>query len=433
MASFRHSRMQDSASAGQDAVIKHDSMRVAIVCGHFMPEVGYQEVWIARTLARLGARVRVVTSVAVSSSVRWLRRAPYPAGRSWVPEGYEIVRLPVAFRFRSAVLSRGVAEVVAEWSPELICLLGIGKVFGTRVLTEPALRDVPIVCFFSELDEYRRHHSLPARLVSWLQDRGLELFKESLYRRAIRRAQLLVCNSPGTLQWLHARCRTTEEREALTAKARVLTLGYDSRLFFFDATEREQTRQALGVAPGDVVLVTVTRVVPQKGLERIVDAVGALQHAGLPVWYLLIGGMGNAYERELRRRMQAQPRPERFQLLPFGQAEEVRQLLAGADLGIWMQIAISAHEAMGTGLPVLLPRRFSLSHLLTDGVTGWYWDEPEGFEEALAQAVGQLAQLSEQERVRQRRQLAQENARRFAYEAILHQIFQELGIPPWWR
>lgn len=407
-------------------------MRIAVVCGHFMPEVGYQEVWIAQTLARLGAAVRVVTSVAVSSSARQLRHVPYPVGRSVLPEGYEVVRLPVLFRFRSAVLSRGVVARVVEWEPQLICLLGIGKLFGVSMLAESALRDVPIVCFFSELDEYRRRHSLPARLMAWLQDRGLELFKERFYQQAIQRAQLLVCNSPGTFQWLQARCRTVEEHEALKRKARVLTLGYDSRRFFFSAAEREQTRQALGVAPGDVVVVTVTRVVPQKGLERIVDAVGTLQRMGFPVRYMLIGGMGDTYERELRRRMQGQPQPERFQLLHFQSAETVRQLLSGADLGVWMQIAISATEAMGTGLPLVLPRRFSLSHLLVEGVNGWYWEEPQGFEEVLKRAVEHLGRLSEHERLQQREQLARENAQRFAYESILQQVFTELGFTPWW-
>ena len=36
--------------------------RVAIVCGHFSPEIGYQEVDLAKAFVRLGAQVRVVTT-----------------------------------------------------------------------------------------------------------------------------------------------------------------------------------------------------------------------------------------------------------------------------------------------------------------------------------------------------------------------------------
>ncbi|MCS7176655.1 MAG: glycosyltransferase family 4 protein [Candidatus Kapabacteria bacterium] len=402
-------------------------MRIAVVCGHFMPEVGYQEVWIARTLVRKGIAVRVVTSTAVSSSARRLRRRPYPVGRI-CEDGYELVRLPVAFRFRSAVLSRGVVSAVVEWRPDAILLLGVGKLFGVPILTAAELRQVPIACFFSELHEYRRRHSLSARVVSWLQDRGFELVKRPFYRRAIRRAELLVCNMPATLEWLQQCCANREELELLEAKARVLALGYDPQLFFFSALERQQTREQLGVRPEEVLILTVTRVVPRKGLERIIAAVGKMQRVGLPVRYVLVGGLGDGYQRELLEQIQRQPIPEHFAVYPFLPPEQTRRLAAAADLGVWMQPAISANESLGVGLPLVLPRRASLLHLLQEGRTGWYWEEPHGFEETLATAVQTIAPLSEAQRCQWRQAAADENAARFSYDAILEQVLVALGV-----
>jgi glycosyltransferase involved in cell wall biosynthesis len=404
-------------------------MRVAIVCGHFMPEVGYQEVWIARTLARHGVKVRVVTSAAVSSSARRVVRQSYPAGHFQTAEGYELVRLPVAFRFRSAVLSRGVVEAVAEWQPDVILALGIGKLFVVPVLQARELEGISIVCFFSELAEYRRRHSFWARLFAWVQDRGFEIVKQRFYRVAFRRAALLVCNMPATLEWLRACCSTSEEEHLLREKARILTLGYDSSLFFFEPAERRMMRERLGYGEQDVVLITVTRVVPHKGLERVIEAIGELQRRGYPVAYVLVGALGDEYQRQLWQRMSRQPCPERFQLVPFLPAEETRRLAAAADLGVWMQPAISAQEAMGTGLPLVLPRRPSLCHLLQEGKSGWYWKEPEGFEEVLEFSVQKLLTLAEDERVRWRQQLALESRERFAYESILRKVFSELGFP----
>jgi len=397
-----------------------------------MPEVGYQEVWIARTLARLGIKVRVVTSTAVSSSARRIRRFPYPAGREVAVEGYEIIRLPVRFRFRSAVFSAHVADAVAEWGPDAVFLIGIGKMFGGPVLRATEVQHVPIVCFFSELAEYRQRHSLPARIVSWMQDRGFELLKRPLYQLAFRRAQLLVCNSPGTLEWLKHCCQEQGDYEILKAKARVLSLGYDSHLFLFRPEERLAVRQQLS-CQGEVVVLTVTRVVPHKGLERIIDAIGYLQRRGFPVRYILIGTLGDAYEGQLRRRAQQQPCPERFLLLPFQPSDVVRQFAAGADVGIWMQIAISANEAMGTGLPLLLPRRLSLRHLLEEGVNGWYWEEPYEFENALEKVVNFLSVMPEEQRIQWRNHIAAYNARRFSYEAILREILTAIGMPPTWE
>ncbi|MCS7170096.1 MAG: glycosyltransferase, partial [Candidatus Kapabacteria bacterium] len=300
-------------------------MRVAVVCGHFMPEVGYQEVWIARALAQRGVQVRVVTTTAVSSSARKVRKRAYPAGLQQMPEGYEVLRLPVDFRFRSAVVARGVVPAVVEWQPDAILLLGIGKLFGVPVLEAEALLDTPISCFFSELAEYRRRHSLPARVVAWMQDRGFELVKRVWYRKAIRRAQLLVCNTPGTLEWLRACCKTQEEKAALAQKARVQVLGYDHSLFFFDPVERELMRRQLGCQKGEIVALTITRVLPHKGLERIIDAIGTLQRQGMSLRYVLIGGLRDKYQRQLEQRMRGQMYLQNFQLLPFQPPDQTRR------------------------------------------------------------------------------------------------------------
>jgi glycosyltransferase involved in cell wall biosynthesis len=199
-------------------------------------------------------------------------------------------------------------------------------------------------------------------------------------------------------------------------------------LFFFSSDERRQARGALGIRDNEVLVLTITRVVPHKRLERIIDAVGLLQQQGLPAWYSLVGGLGDTYERELRQRMARQPIPERFVLLPFSSAEQLRCLAAAADIGVWMQIAISLTEAMGTGLPILLPWRLSLSHLVQHGENGWYWDEPHGFEAALAEAVAFLQSMEEQHRCQWRQAVAQHNAERFAYEAILSRVFKQLGF-----
>lgn len=61
-------------------------------------------------------------------------------------------------------------------------------------------------------------------------------------------------------------------------------------------------------------------------------------------------------------------------------------------------------------------------------MTGWYWREPDGFEQRLQEVVVQLSGRSEPERCRERRRLAHVNAQRFSYEAILEQVFGLAGL-----
>ncbi len=409
--------------------LRQRSRRIALICGHFMPEVGYQEVWIARTLARLGQRVRVITSTRVSMSARKVLRMPYPAGHSVEPDGYELLRLRPLAWFRSAVWAPGVAAALEEFRPELLLLLGVGKLFGVRdALRYTQRTGVPLIAVFSELEEYRRRHTPYLAARAWLQDLGFSLLKQRFYGQVVRHARLLVCNMPATQQWLLKRCRTDAEREQVCTNARVFSLGYDRERYFFDTAARQEIRRRWGCAEQEVVLLTITRLEPYKGVERVIAAVGQLQRQGLPVRYILVGGMQDGYQQQVERYVAQQPQPERFAVVPFQPAEVVRRYACGADLGIWMQPAISTQEAMGTGLPVLLPNRDSLSHLLQEGVTGWYWTEPDGFEQRLQEVVVQLSGRSEAERCRERQRLAHVNAQRFSYEAILERVFDLAGL-----
>ncbi len=418
---------QPSLSAGER--LRQRSRRIALICGHFMPEVGYQEVWMARTLARLGQRVRVITSTRVSMSARKVLRTPYPAGHSVEPDGCELLRLRPLAWFRSAVWAPGVAAALEEFRPELLLLLGVGKLFGVRDTLRYAQRTgTPLIAVFSELEEYRLRHTPYLAVRAWLQDLGFALLKQRVYRQVVQHARLLVCNMPATQQWLLQRCRTDAEREQVRTKARVLSLGYDRERYFFDPAARQEMRRQWGCTEQEVVLLTITRLEPYKGLERVIAAVGQLQRQGLPVRYILVGGLQDGYQQQMVQFLAQQPQPERFTVVPFQPAEVVRRYACGADLGIWMQPAISTQEAMGTGLPVLLPNRDSLLHLLQEGVTGWYWDEPDGFEQRLQEVVVQLSGRSEPERCRERQRLAHVNAQRFSYEAILEEVFDLAGL-----
>ena len=89
--------------------------RIVIACGHFTPELGYQEVDLARAFTRLGAAVRVVTSTAVSLNARGIVKTGYRAGSTMV-EGYEVVRLAPRLTVGSNVLGSPAARATAAAS-----------------------------------------------------------------------------------------------------------------------------------------------------------------------------------------------------------------------------------------------------------------------------------------------------------------------------
>lgn len=235
----------------------------------------------------------------------------------------------------------------------------------------------------------------------------------------------MVLNHAETKSILLAQLRPIE-REEFAGKALELTLGFDPAEFFFDVSDRDGKRAALGIAPEETVLVTCTRVNRRKNLERVIALVSGFVARGLPVRYVIVGFLGDEYEAQLKAFIAAQPRPELFLCFPFLGHDEIRKMYCAADVGIWLKAAISIQEAMGTGLPVVLEDREIVGHLVEPGVNGWYF-APDQLEQALAGALDTLSREGVAERSRRRRRLVEANAARLSYDSIGQRMIDGLA------
>ena len=96
-------------------------MRIAIVCGHFIPQIGYIEVQLARVLPKLGHEVCVFTTDKVPGIVKGVVTNSFEQGTSKddVYE-YEVNRLPGKVVGGQMVRANGLKEAVDSWSPELV-------------------------------------------------------------------------------------------------------------------------------------------------------------------------------------------------------------------------------------------------------------------------------------------------------------------------
>jgi glycosyltransferase involved in cell wall biosynthesis len=219
------------------------------------------------------------------------------------------------------------------------------------------------------------------------------LVKQPAYRRVVRHADRVILNVPETQEivrpWLGS-----EEQEELRRKAVQLRLGFDPAVFFFDPGERSAWRSEHGISSDELVLVTCTRATPSKRLEDVIDAVSRLRGHGHALRYALSGLLDDSYAQTLRAHAARQPEPDAFLLLPLLDHDGMRVLFSGCDLGFWPQAAITIQQAMGTGLPVVLRDRPTVSHLLKPGVNGWYGRSDESTEQLVAPALSALGDRS---------------------------------------
>jgi glycosyltransferase involved in cell wall biosynthesis len=397
--------------------------RVAIVCANFSPEVGYQEVDLAAAFVRIGAQVRVITTTRASASARRIVGGDYAPGRT-VAGRLEVVRLVPRLTLGPNVLGCDTRPAIEDFAPTHVIVVGPGKLFGLELFAtrSRAWQRIAIVQDHSE-----DGRSSAARSWRTLAKRAGHLaIKRPAYRLVVRGADRVVLNVPETRSvirpWLAPRGRRRLEATGLD-----LRLGFDPEVFFLDRDARSNWRSAHAVADSDCLIGTCTRATPEKRLENVIRTVTRLRQTGLPVRYALVGLLGDEYAKTLSQLVADQPEPDAFILLPATDQPGLRAAFSSFDIGLWSRAAITIQQAMGTGLPVVLPQHRSVSHLLDGGGRGWYYPLAEGAEKVLATAVGEVVAGSPEDRLAEREANAAVNRDYLSYDTVARQIIARLG------
>jgi glycosyltransferase involved in cell wall biosynthesis len=152
---------------------------------------------------------------------------------------------------------------------------------------------------------------------------------------------------------------------------------------------RERIRAELGVAPGELLALTVANLRSEKGYDVLLDAAHIVDERRLPVRFAAAGQ--GALDNEMAQRHQALGLGDRFRFL--GHRQDALELLTAADI-----VVLPSHQE---GLPVVLMEASSVGatmvatsvggvgQVIQDGVSGLII--PPGRADALADAIERLA------------------------------------------
>ena len=384
-----------------------------------MPEVGYQEVHLPRAFARIGHEVKVFTSDASVNLGGEMNKLNYKSGLSYDEKyKYKILRLP-SLSYKSKAYSFGLRKAVLDFNPDILIILGVAKIFPVSLLNETFYNKIKIVSVYGDAKEYLDRGTFKQKLKTAFFELGYRFIKEPLYRKAVNYCHRLVMNIPETNDFFLGFLKGIE-KTLFEQKRQMLTLGFDSDEYFYSETDRKQKRNELGFNEEDIVIITSTRVNKRKNLEKNIKLISKLHTAGKKVRYVIIGFLGDDYEKELKAFIQSQPNPDLFRCFPFLNAAKIKKLYSAADIGIWLKAAISIQEAMGTGLPVILENKPSVNHLIKEGINGWFF-EINNFDEAVKKAVDTLSIHKTD-----RESLSKLNAETLSYDTIAKKMIENL-------
>lgn len=394
-------------------------MKIGIVSAHYMPEIGYQEVHLAKSYARIGHTVKVFTTNASVNLGGSIGQLSYRTGESKDPKyQYDILRLP-AWSYKSKAYASSLKHEVQKFQPDVLVILGVAKVFPQPILNQEMHQKTKMVSLYGDAKEYLEKGSFKQNIKNFLHELGYATIKKRLYKKAVAYCDKIILNIPETEQIFNDFLNEDEKKIFQTKKV-MLNLGYDPDEYYFDEKDRNEKRKALGIADDEVVVMTSTRINKRKHLEKIISLISKINDEGKKVKYILVGFLGDEYEQELKQFIQQQTHPNQFICFPFLNAKDIRKLYCAADAGIWLKAAISIQEAMGTGLPVILENKPSVNHLFTHGRQGWFF-EKNHFDQTIMDVVDELL-MKKKNRV----ELARENSATLSYDAIAQKILDVL-------
>jgi glycosyltransferase involved in cell wall biosynthesis len=174
-------------------------------------------------------------------------------------------------------------------------------------------------------------------------------------------------------------------------RARVVSYGIDADGWALPAEQRRRARRGFGIVDDDVVVGMAARLIPGKGHEDVIRALGITARSGHPI-RLLIAGEGPA-RPFLESDSRAVP-GERIRFLGF--VDDVVRFMNAVDIvcfptrpSLGEGFGLAALEAMAAARPVVASSVASLPEIVQDGRTGLL--VPPERPDALADAFVRLA------------------------------------------
>ncbi len=231
------------------------------------------------------------------------------------------------------------------------------------------------------------------------------------YRQAEKVAVYLADRSLAVSEDIARHLRRVAPRAA--ERVEVLYLGITPQLA--PARSRSEVRTELGLSPNERLIVTASRLSPQKALHVLLEALAQTDAAVLAVL-----GEG-PLETDLRQTATALGVSQRVRWLGF--RHDPADFIAAADVfclsSVWEGIPLAAQEAILLGTPVVATRVGGMPELVSDGVSGRL--VPPRDATALAKAIAEVTG-SDELRAAYTARAKEDLLRRFSTERMLDRL-----------
>ncbi|MBI4143510.1 glycosyltransferase family 4 protein [Candidatus Woesearchaeota archaeon] len=339
-------------------------MKIVHLMGYFVPELGYQEYYLAKKHKEMGHDVYVIASdmlypfpniegMLKEAGIKNTSRKR-KAGFSII-DGIKVYRLPHLFEYSDFIIVKGLRQTLAKISPDIVfahesrqgtpSLAALYKKIGYRLV----------------VDQHDFCHKIPNHV--WWK-RAIRFLDYFLFRRfivdySLGKADSIIAVTGETKNFLAKTHKVSANRISL------IPLGVDTDFFRFDSKSRENLRKKFGIRKSDVVLVFSGTIVRRKGIELLLEALSEISNENARL--VIVGGGDSGYIWELKGLCKKLGIDDKVMFAGFVKKSLVKDYFSAADIGVWPgNNSVSIMEAMACRLPIIMVD-LQLSHLADYG------------------------------------------------------------------
>jgi glycosyltransferase involved in cell wall biosynthesis len=345
---------EPGASRAQTVASSGAALKIVHVTNYQVPGYGYDEIQLAREQRRMGHDVTIITSNYLHPSGLYSilrRRFPqrHVKPRDEVVDGVLIRRL-AGREIARRVWIRGLERALIDLAPDVIHSHNVLQFHSARIAWLRATGR----CRAAVVIDDHMHFGFVRRTIAG------RLFY-SLYRALgqpllSRYVDSFSAIADDTRDYLRIEC-------GIKGEIHVVPLGVTTT-GTADPESRRHKRNELGLSDSDLLLIYAGKVIPEKGVDLLVEAATMLRAEGTRLAVAAVGDSDEAYETRLTALASAGAGVD-LHLIPSVEHDRLIDWFAGADVGVWPQQESKAvFEAMAAGLPVVVSAASGLAHLV---------------------------------------------------------------------
>lgn len=338
-------------------------MKIVHLMGYFVPELGYQEYYLAKKHSQMGHDVYVIASdllypfpnIETMLKEAGIKNTSRKRKSGFgIIEGIKVYRLKHTLEFVDLILVKDLKQVLEKIKPDVVFAHESRQ--GLPAFAAYYKNNMGYKLVVDQHDFYHKipNHPLWKRIFRFLD---YFIFRKFIVDYNLKRSDKIVAVTQETKDFL------TKIHKIKPKNISLIPLGVDTSSFKFDKESRVKIRKKFRIKNDDVVLVFSGTIVRRKGIELLLEALSEIKNKHTK---LMVVGSGDLdYMKELKGLAKKLDIENEIIFAGFVKKNDVKDYFSAADIGVWPgNNSVSIMEAMACKLPIVMVD-LQLSHLVS--------------------------------------------------------------------